>query len=81
MIDYRKLNIGDKLLFTAYTPDGKKIEDICTVSARYRDYAIAEYNESRIRIDNDDADLFYPVQINQDGNLVHENIVKFPTPR
>ena len=58
MIDYKKLKVGDKLLWDASDAiDGKHIV-ACKVSEVYEDHAIAEVDGMTLYIDKDNQYTF-----------------------
>lgn len=78
MVDYRNLRIGQDLLLSGSDAYGNPVEMECKVSKMFKDHAIATDGKAEIWIDRDTENLFYPIEKNQDGNIVHKNVIPFP---
>ena len=76
MVDYRRLKVGQTILFTGTEPpDFKPFEVVCEVTEVHKDHAIAKGEGMTLWIDDDSADLFYTIEKNQDGKMVHKNVL------
>lgn len=63
MLNYRNLEIGQHILFTGKEPpDFKPFEEECVVIEKHTDHAIAQYEDVKVWIDDDTANLFYTLE-------------------
>lgn len=77
MLNYRNLEIGQHILFAGKEPpDFKPFEEECVVIEKHTDHAIAQYEDVKVWIDDDTANLFYTLKKNQDGKMAHKNVLQ-----